>query len=88
MDMHQAFLADIAAHPEDDAPRLIYADWLEEHGDPALPYVPLDDETAVLLARSRCLKGLRELMIFEQPGLTDSGRHALEARFGDGLRIC
>jgi uncharacterized protein (TIGR02996 family) len=30
----EAFLEDILAHPGDDAPRLIYADWLEEHGDP------------------------------------------------------
>jgi uncharacterized protein (TIGR02996 family) len=29
-----AFLEDIKAHPEEDAPRLILADWLEEHGDP------------------------------------------------------
>jgi uncharacterized protein (TIGR02996 family) len=29
----QAFLADICEHPEDDAPRLIFADWLDEHGD-------------------------------------------------------
>jgi uncharacterized protein (TIGR02996 family) len=29
-----AFLADIVAHPEEDAPRLIYADWLDEHGQP------------------------------------------------------
>jgi uncharacterized protein (TIGR02996 family) len=28
-----AFLHDILAHPDDDAPRLIFADWLEEHGD-------------------------------------------------------
>jgi uncharacterized protein (TIGR02996 family) len=30
----RAFLADILAHPEDDAPRLIYADWLTDHGNP------------------------------------------------------
>jgi uncharacterized protein (TIGR02996 family) len=29
-----AFLADICAHPDDDGVRLIYADWLEEHGQP------------------------------------------------------
>jgi uncharacterized protein (TIGR02996 family) len=29
----QAFLQDILANPDDDAPRLIFADWLEEHGD-------------------------------------------------------
>ena len=28
-----AFLAAIQAAPHDDAPRLVYADWLEEHGD-------------------------------------------------------
>jgi uncharacterized protein (TIGR02996 family) len=31
--MEQAFLADILEHPDDDTPRLIYADWLDEHGD-------------------------------------------------------
>jgi uncharacterized protein (TIGR02996 family) len=30
-----AFLAAIRDNPEDDLPRLIYADWLEEHGEPA-----------------------------------------------------
>jgi len=29
-----AFLQDIVADPADDAPRLIFADWLDEHGDP------------------------------------------------------
>jgi uncharacterized protein (TIGR02996 family) len=29
-----AFLRDISEHPEDDAPRLIYADWLDENGQP------------------------------------------------------
>jgi uncharacterized protein (TIGR02996 family) len=28
-----AFLADIIEHPDEDAPRLIFADWLEEHGE-------------------------------------------------------
>jgi uncharacterized protein (TIGR02996 family) len=28
-----ALLAAIRESPDDDAPRLIYADWLEEHGD-------------------------------------------------------
>ena len=26
-------LQDILANPDDDAPRLVYADWLEEHGE-------------------------------------------------------
>jgi uncharacterized protein (TIGR02996 family) len=29
-----AFLADIIANPDDDSLRLIYADWLEDHGQP------------------------------------------------------
>src|SRR5437763_14959052 len=29
-----AFLRAIWDRPHDDAPRLIYADWLDEHGDP------------------------------------------------------
>src|SRR5438552_3245579 len=31
---HEAFLREICEHPDDDAPRLIYADWLEENGQP------------------------------------------------------
>jgi uncharacterized protein (TIGR02996 family) len=34
MTHHDAFLHSIIESPEDDAPRLIYADWLEERGDP------------------------------------------------------
>jgi uncharacterized protein (TIGR02996 family) len=30
-----AFLRDICDHPDDDAPRLVFADWLEEHDDEA-----------------------------------------------------
>jgi uncharacterized protein (TIGR02996 family) len=28
-----AFLADVIEHPDDDAPRLVFADWLEDNGD-------------------------------------------------------
>jgi uncharacterized protein (TIGR02996 family) len=34
VNQEQAFLQDIIAHPDDDAPRLIFADWIEENGDP------------------------------------------------------
>jgi uncharacterized protein (TIGR02996 family) len=30
----EAFLAEIRAHPDDDACRLVFSDWLEENGDP------------------------------------------------------
>jgi uncharacterized protein (TIGR02996 family) len=36
-----AFLRAILASPHDDAPRLIYADWLEERGDPRGEYIRL-----------------------------------------------
>src|SRR6476620_2551512 len=29
-----AFLRAIIANPDDDLPRLVYADWLDEHGEP------------------------------------------------------
>lgn len=29
-----AFLRTAQERPDDDAPRLVYADWLEEQGDP------------------------------------------------------
>jgi uncharacterized protein (TIGR02996 family) len=31
--LEQAFLADIVEHPDDDAPRLVFADWLDDQGD-------------------------------------------------------
>ncbi len=31
---HESFFANIAANSRDDAPRLVYADWLEENDDP------------------------------------------------------
>src|SRR5262249_45999900 len=33
MDQHEAFLHAILEAPDDDAPRLVYADWLDDHGD-------------------------------------------------------
>src|SRR5262249_17928038 len=62
----EAFLKDIIEHPDDDTPRLIYADWLDEHGQPArgefirvqceLARLPEGDERrAVLAAREKDL---------------------------------
>jgi hypothetical protein len=52
-----------------------------------LPVVIMDDETAILLARSRRLKGLREVDLCAGPGLTKAGWQALQERFGDGLTL-
>jgi uncharacterized protein (TIGR02996 family) len=44
----EAFLADILAHPDDDTPRLVYADWLEEQDDPRGRYLRAEVELARL----------------------------------------
>ena len=49
----EAFLQVIAAAPADDAPRLVYADWLDERDDPRGAYL-----RAVTLAASRVRIGL------------------------------
>ena len=35
MSSGESLLREILQHPDDDAPRLVYADWLQEHGDAA-----------------------------------------------------
>jgi uncharacterized protein (TIGR02996 family) len=35
MSEQAALLAAIVAYPDEDTPRLIYADWLDENGEPA-----------------------------------------------------
>ena len=34
MTAENSFLRAVIESPDDDAPRLIYADWLDDHGDP------------------------------------------------------
>lgn len=46
MPNEDAFLRSIAEMPEDDAPRLVYADWLEERGDPRGEFIRLKAEIA------------------------------------------
>jgi uncharacterized protein (TIGR02996 family) len=43
-----AFLQTIVDNPDDDTPRLIYADWLEEHGDPRAEFIRVQCELARL----------------------------------------
>jgi uncharacterized protein (TIGR02996 family) len=42
----EAFRNAVLAAPDDDAPRLVYADWLEERGDPRGEFIRLDLELA------------------------------------------
>ena len=41
-----AFLQDIKQNPDDNTPRLIFADWLEENGDPRREFVRVQCELA------------------------------------------
>jgi uncharacterized protein (TIGR02996 family) len=61
------FLQEIVAHPDDPVPRLIYADWLDEHDDPRGEFLRLevrfrelpkkDARRQELLERMRALRG-------------------------------
>src|ERR1700677_1851891 len=42
------FLTEILASPDDDIPRLIYADWLEERGYPRSEFIRVQCEIATL----------------------------------------
>src|SRR5262245_14766845 len=44
----QALLWEIIEHPDDDDPRLIYADWLEERGSPRAEFIRLQCDRAKL----------------------------------------
>jgi uncharacterized protein (TIGR02996 family) len=46
--MDDAFLRAILAAPDDDTPRLVYADWLEERGDPRGEFIRLQVALAEL----------------------------------------
>lgn len=46
MSEREAFLQAIRHDPEDDTPRLIFADWLEEHGDPQGEFIRIQCELA------------------------------------------
>jgi len=48
MSDHDAFLQAILENPDDDAPRLMYADWLTEHGDPRGEFIRIQIELARL----------------------------------------
>src|SRR5437764_13946726 len=44
----EAFLADIIEHPDDDTPRLVYADYLDERGDPRAEFIRVQCQLAKL----------------------------------------
>jgi uncharacterized protein (TIGR02996 family) len=42
MNDDRALLDEVVAHPDDDVLRHVYADWLEEHGDPRAEFFRLE----------------------------------------------
>src|SRR5262245_31359864 len=87
----EAFLEDIAEHPDDDAPRLVYADWLDDHGHGAkAEFIRAQCELERLEeydSRTRELdERVRQLLKEnEQQWLGPIGRLAREWRFRKGL---
>src|SRR5437764_386728 len=59
-----AFLQTILDNPDDDLPRLVFADWLEEHGNPRGTFIRLQCERAKLLPHDPAWK---ELLAQEAP---------------------
>jgi uncharacterized protein (TIGR02996 family) len=59
----EPFLRAILATPEDMATRLIYADWLEERGDPRGEYLCLGAQLAALPVGHQAGPGIRRRMI-------------------------
>ncbi|MCR9201790.1 MAG: TIGR02996 domain-containing protein [Planctomycetaceae bacterium] len=58
MSEDQSFLDEICAHPDDDTPRLIYADWLEDQGDPRGEFIRVQCELATLKKTQKRYKEL------------------------------
>jgi uncharacterized protein (TIGR02996 family) len=56
----QSFLDEITAHPDDDVPRLIYADWLEEREDPRGEFIRVQCELAKLRKTQKRFAELRQ----------------------------
>ena len=53
-----AFLNAILENPDDDMPRLVFADWLEEHGNPRGTFIRLQCQRAALTPFDPAWKGL------------------------------
>ena len=49
------FIAEIVADPDSIQPRLVYADWLSENGDPRGDYIRAQCECETLDLRVTCL---------------------------------
>lgn len=76
-----AFLAALHDHPEDDATRLVYADWLEERGDPRAEYLRLGVAIAEHLRRGQGYADLRQRLLELSSSLPREWREQAGKRF-------
>jgi uncharacterized protein (TIGR02996 family) len=86
-----AFLADICEHPDEDAPRLVYADWLDDHGQPGrAEFIRVQCERARLPEgddRQAGLAAREERLLLEHEGAWRAGLPALDGvTWGDFSR--
>jgi uncharacterized protein (TIGR02996 family) len=81
MNPERAFLEDITAHPDDDAPRLIFADWLEDRNQPG------DAERAEFI-RIQCERAQLPLDDLRIPALRRREQELLQDHEGDWLEEC
>jgi uncharacterized protein (TIGR02996 family) len=77
-----AFLEDIIAHPEDDTSRLVFADWLDDHGEAdRAEFIRLQVQIARLSAgdpQRRPLEKRQEELLARHEGVWKSALPALE----------
>jgi uncharacterized protein (TIGR02996 family) len=90
MTHEDAFFQDILEHPDDDTPRLIFADWLDDHGDPdRAEFIRLQcrlaRETDPLLPAVRDMR-IRENTLFHQHNRTWAGPVVCSLAQGWGFR--
>jgi uncharacterized protein (TIGR02996 family) len=81
MNDHDAFLQAIIAEPDEDAPRLVYSDWLEERGDPRAEFIRIQCALARPERNSLHRSELRER---EQKLLAEYGQEWLKPLRGFG----
>ncbi len=67
-----AFIRAIRENPEDDALRLVYADWLDEHGDPRGEFLRLQHSLIGLRKKDPCVADIRSRMEQLRAGYSDA----------------
>jgi len=88
-DEREAFIREIATHPDEISPRLIYTDWLEERGDPQGEFIRVQCELAATRQSTRC-RDLRQreaaiMVAHREEWLRSLGGELIRAVFRCGL---